>query len=454
VAIALLASVAAMGGGARADILSLVLLRPLTVALAAWALVGLTRRDIAGFGSWLAMAAFVIAVPLLQLVPLPPAMWEALPGRELLTAIYAETGQGHPWRPFALDPQMTRNALWSLAAPLAALILAIRGGSAGQRTMLRAVLIAGLVSGLLGVVQYASGTSSPLYLYRISNFGSAVGLFANRNHAGVFLACMFPLLAAFAVTGHDERKRRARLIGAVAMAAALIPMIFTTGSRAGLITGVIGLVGAGLVARPRLGQIVSFERVPRSRRLLVAVGAAAFLVFCAVFIGLNPGNSLDRLLGGPDSATELRWPIWRATVGIIVHVFPWGTGFGGFPQVFKVYEPDSLLGPVYINHAHNDFLEVTLDGGILGVALLVAGLALIARDVWRVWRAAPSRSDVILARAASVALCQLALASAFDYPLRTPLMAVAGMTLLVWLRRGTMPDAAVSGGSPTSRHSH
>jgi O-antigen ligase len=442
-----------MGGGARADILSLLVLRPLTVALAAWALVGLRRRDVAGFGSWLILAACVVAVPLLQLVPLPPAVWQALPGRELITAIYLETGQDHPWRPFTLDPQMTRNALWSLAAPLAALALAIRGGSAGQRVMLRAVLIAGLTSGLLGVVQYASGTSSPLYFYRISNFGSAVGLFANRNHAGVFLACMFPLLAVFAVTGRDERKRRPRLIGAVAMAAALVPMIFTTGSRAGLITGAIGLVGAGLVARTRLGEVLSFERVPRSRRLLLALGGVGFLVFCAVFVGLNPGNSLDRLLGGPDSATELRWPIWRATLGVIIHVFPWGTGFGGFPQVFKIYEPDSLLGPVYINHAHNDFLEVTLDGGIAGVILLVAALGLIARDTWRVWRAAPSRSEIILARAASVALCQLVLASAFDYPLRTPLMAVVGVTLVVWLRRGTVPEAGVSADSPPSRHS-
>jgi O-antigen ligase len=439
-----------MGGGARADILSLLLLRPLTIALLAWALIGLTRQDARGYGGWLLLAACVIALPLLQLVPLPPEIWHGLPGRELIVAIDAETGQESAWRPLTLDPQMTWNALWSLAALLAALLFAIRAGSSGQGAALRAMIVAGLVSGVLGVAQYASGTSSPLYLYRISNFGSAVGLFANRNHAGVFLACMFPLLAAFAVMRMEEGKRRARLISAVAMAAILVPMLFATGSRAGLAAGAIGIIGAALVAGPRLSG-VSWKRAPRSRRLLLTGGVVGFFVFCAVSIGLSPGNSLDRMVGGPES--ELRWPIWRVTLGAIADVFPWGSGFGGFTQVFKVYEPDSLLAPAYINHAHNDFLEVALDGGVAGLLLLAAALGLIARDTWRVWRAAPSGSEVILGRAASIALGQLVFASVFDYPLRTPLMAVVGATLLVWLRLGALSSARLSGDSPPSPHS-
>lgn len=447
VAIALLALVALTGGGARADIVSLLVLRPLSVLAAGWAVFRVTRTDRAGFGDWLVLAASTVALLLIHLVPLPPAIWQALPGRELLVAIDKATLHPDAWRPLSLAPEMTRNALWSLAAPLAALFLAMRADRAGRRKLLAAIILTGLVSGVLGVIQFASGPDSPFYLYRISNFGSAVGLFANRNHAAVFLACQFPLLAAYALSG-EERKRRARLIGAVAMAAALVPMILTTGSRAGLITGVIGLAGALLIVRPPFAQLLSAPAGGRSRRLLIGAAAIAFVVFCGIFIGLNQGNSVDRLLGGADSQTELRWPIWRATMTAVSDVFPWGSGFGGFPYVFQIFEPDAMLGPTYVNHAHNDFLEIALDGGIPGIILLAAALWLVARDAWRVWRARRSGTRILIARAASFALAQLIIASMFDYPLRTPLLAVVAAILVVLLRRGAIAAREVSAGSP------
>lgn len=433
----LLALVALAGGGSRPDVLSLLFLRPLTVLLAGWALIGLDRGAIAGFRDWavvLAMAAVLLTV---QLLPLPAALWQALPGRELIVAIDQATGRSDLWRPLSLDPQMTRNALWALATPVAAFALAVRLESADHRRLLAAILLVGLVSGLLGVLQFASGAGGPFYLYRISNFGSAVGLFANRNHAGVFLACLFPLLAAFVLAQRDDGKRGLRAIGAAAMAAMLVPMILTTGSRAGLLIGALGLIGAALIVWPhRRG----FARRRRSKvppkGWLAALAAIGFLAFCAVFIGLAQGNSLDRLIGGDGALPEYRWSFWRVTAEAAVRFFPFGSGFGSFVRVFQVFEPDSLIKPTYANHAHNDFVEILLEGSVAGIALLAAALVLLARDGWRVWRAPPSSTELILARGAALALAQLVIASAFDYPLRTPLLAVVAPILVVWLRRG------------------
>jgi len=452
-ALVLLVLAGLMGGSSRPDTVSLLLLRPVSVAIAAWALVGLTREQRAGFNDWLILFASVIALLLVHLVPLPPGLWHSLPGRDLVVAIDAATGL-NPWRPLSLDPQLTRNALWSLAAPAGALLLALRVDRRGGQTIFHAVLAAGLVSGLLGVVQFASGPDSPLYWYRITNFTSAVGLFANRNHAGVFLACQFPLLAAFAVTGAQDGARQTRMIVAAAIAAVLVPMILTTGSRAGLLAGVIGLLGAAMLVRPHVTLLAKGRRSRPSRGLLIGALIAGFLVFCALYIGLNQGNSLDRIVGGADSQTELRWPIWRATLAAAKDVFPWGSGVGAFTSVFDIYEPDSILGPSYVNHAHNDYLEVLLGGGIPGVLLLIAALWLIARDGWRVWRATASDSAVVMGRAAFIALMQLSLASAFDYPLRTSLMAVFAAFLVVWLRRGALAAVPASAGSrfaPNSR---
>ena len=43
---------------------------------------------------------------------------------------------------------------------------------------------------------------------------------------------------------------------------------------------------------------------------------------------------------------------------LIAAYAPWGSGLGTFEQVFKLHEPDALLSPSYLNHAHNDWLEL------------------------------------------------------------------------------------------------
>ena len=44
---------------------------------------------------------------------------------------------------------------------------------------------------------------------------------------------------------------------------------------------------------------------------------------------------------------------------------------GAFEKVFQANEPDALLGPVFLNHAHNDWLEAVITGGLPAAALLV-----------------------------------------------------------------------------------
>ena len=54
---------------------------------------------------------------------------------------------------------------------------------------------------------------------------------------------------------------------------------------------------------------------------------------------------------------------------------PTGIGFGAFDPAFRVFEPDSSLSPLYLNHAHNDLVELALTGGI--AALLMFALFLL-----------------------------------------------------------------------------
>jgi O-antigen ligase len=96
---------------------------------------------------------------------------------------------------------------------------------------------------------------------------------------------------------------------------------------------------------------------------------------------------------------------------------------GSFDPVYRSYEPVETLRASYFNQAHNDYLEIWLEAGWPGVALVIATFVWWGRRSWSAWRAG-SHPDRDLQRAASVALLLIAAHSAGDYPLRTETMAV------------------------------
>jgi len=436
----LLGIVALGGGSARADVSSLLFLRPLSILAAGVAIATFPISQARDYRVWLFLLAAAVALLLVHLLPLPPAIWQALPGRGLLTEIDQTAGVGRLWRPFSFDPIMTRNAVWAMAVPCAALLLAAQLDGEANNRLLIAILAIGLISGLLGVMQFASGASSPIYLYNVTNNGSAVGLLANRNHQGVFLASLFPILGAYALLGRsDGRDRNVRLGGALAVAAMFVPMILATSSRAGLALAVVGLAGAIALAWPHLRKPPTAPSgATRSKFWLFAVAGGIFIALCLALVGLTQGNAFNRLVQGDGDNPELRWQMWSTTVDAAQVFLPLGSGLGSFVRVFQIFETEASLSPQYVNHAHNDYVELLLDGGIPAIVIVILALAVIGRDGWRVWTAKDPSRRILLGRAAFIGLLIFAIGSGFDYPLRTPLLAAVACVYAVWLRRGSL----------------
>lgn len=444
-----MALVVLLGGSARADIATLIVLRPLTVLAAGFALYRLARADWQANRGPLAILFLALGLAAVQLVPLPSAVWSALPGRGVVAAIDQAAGLGDVWRPLTLDPAMTANALWSLFAPLAAFALAVRHDLVTDRTVQRALLALGLLSGLLGVLQFAGGPSSPFYYYRVTNNGSAVGFFANRNHQAVFLATLLPLIAAYVSRilrapvrrRHDRSdERKWPVIGAAGAAAMLVPMILATGSRAGLVGLALGFAASlALLWRPVQPAETGVAKprnagLARWARPAAALLGALFIGAMLALVGMQQDNSVSRALGQDQEDAELRWPLWRIASDLAGDGMPLGYGLGSFVRVFQVHEPGEFLSTYYVNHAHNDYLEVAMDSGLPGALLLAALVMLVAWRALRAWRRPATENAQVNARAASAALLILALASAVDYPVRTPLMAcwTALLVAMVW----------------------
>lgn len=410
------------GGSSRADVGKLVVLRPLAVVMCGLALATLRREHLSRYWPVWAMFGAVALLTITHLVPLPPAIWQSLPGRGILVEIDALAGMDGMWRPLSMYPEGTWNALYALSVPLAVLLLAAQLEEADRFRLLVVLVALSMLSGLLGVVQSA-GTD--IRFYQISS--ETAGLFANRNHQAALLACLFPMLAALAIcAGRFSRDPRAVRLIAGAGIVALAPLIVVTGSRMGLIVGAIAFLS--LVFMP-LGGKHKRRGFASSTLLQLAVAAlmAAGMVLGTIFLARD--RAFDRV-SGLDS--DARFPVWQGIWDFLPDYLPWGSGIGSFAPVYQIHEPTRLLAPQYFNQAHNDWLDLVLTAGLPGVLLAVIAGALFALAVQSAIRAQGISGT--LRRAGLIMILVLAFASISDYPVRTPILSAVLAIAAIWAR--------------------
>ncbi len=421
------------GGSSRDDVLSLIYLRPAAVIAIALLAVLPGRWDFATVRVPLLLLAALAALIALQLVPLPPSLWPALPGHARFVAIADLVGQPQPWRPISLSPDRTINSLLALLPALVVLIGFAGLGERERMSLLLAPVVIGVASAILAVAQLGAANDSALQLYRLSNLGGANGFFANRNHEAALLALGLPCLAAWAGRSLDPATTQRNAVIALTIAVLLAPMILITGSRAGVVVGGLAFVLAVLLLIPARARLA-----PTPRARLVLIGAVvAPVVLAALVLGLGRAVGVDRLLNQSVTHGEQRLDMAPIVVDLIREYFPFGIGFGAFDPAFRIAEPDWALHRTFFNHAHNDLLEIVLTGGLVATLLFAIALG------WWAWRARALVIQVIQTRGtagmtglAGVAIASLLLvASLVDYPIRTPLLTAilaiaAGLTAM------------------------
>jgi O-antigen ligase len=426
-----------MGGSGRPDTASLILLRPLSVLSCAAALITLRWSHWDGRRGLLVFAIATLTLAVAHVIPLPPALWQALPGRERLAQIDELVQLSDIWRPLTMTPMNGWHALSSLFVPLAVLLLGVQLSPTDRKALLPLLILLVAFSGILGLLQVIGNPKGPLYLYRITNNGYAVGLFANRNHAAVLLVTLFPMLAVFAsVASGDVDKQTGRLMLALAILAVTIPLILVTGSRAGVFLGAAALLTTPLLyGRPVPGRVV--RRGGQSWHIKWMPLAAGVLVILLIIVTilLSRALSLDRLLAS-ETADDLRFKFWEVGLKLAQEYFPVGSGAGSFVEVFQSAEPDELLRRSYVNRLHNDWLETIVIYGLPGLLLLGVAIIGCVRRCFAAWRRYNTGDhEQLFARMSSTIAVIVALASIVDYPLRTPIMMSVTTLAALWLFR-------------------
>jgi|SRR5579862_242972 len=445
-----------LGGGTRGGFLSDAILELLAIPallISLSSLVALPRPQIKRPAEWALIFCLAIALlPFLQLVPLPPSIWTRLPHREEIVTVFGLLGRSLPWLPISVAPNATWLSALSLLPPLAVFLCVLQLSYRDRRLLSLVFIGVGIVGAFVGLVQVAQGPSSPLRFFAFTNESEAVGFFANRNHFAALLYVLLLYGAAWATDvalamGAFGNRRSLEASSILALTASLLVFVIVIAaesisrSRAGLGLMIVAMFGAfvlPLATRRRQAGTGS-----------VKVISASMIVATLLVVQFALYRILDRFSVDPLAGAR---PIFvRNTIKAALAYMPFGSGFGTFVSVYPTFEqPQDTIATIYANHAHNDIVEVWLEGGAVAMILMAVFVAWLMLRIKKFWWRPPTDIrliDILLARAATLAIALVIAHSLVDYPLRTDaMMAVLAFSCALLIEPVRGAETAVATG--------
>ena len=351
----------------------------------------------------------VVAVIALQLVPLPRAIIDLISPAD--RAVWRQLSLAVPASlPISIDLTRTGAALLVTIGGFVFFLAARRVfASGGVRIAVRGVSYVGLLLSAIALAQDATAHGLMYWRWKPVDEGPPpFGPFVNRNHFGTWVVLAIPTclgyLAAHTAAhrhrgaDHVALRRRivtffdGRAIGLTASAALMLVARVVSLSRSSR---------AGIAAAGGVGLLLRRERGEGGGSAMWWILAAILAAGALTFTELRPAVVGLRLSTAGVSAGN-RLLIWRDTIPIVRDFWLTGTGAGTYVTSMLLYQRSSP-GWLY-NQAHNHYLQVLSEGGLLLAVPVFAAIAVYVRDALGTLRS--DRSGMYWIRAG--AFCGLA----------------------------------------------
>lgn len=319
----------------------------------------------------------------------------------------------------SLDPNSTRLVLVQLSTLLVffAATLVFVDTPHRLQILVRTIMVFGFLLAILGLSQSITSPTK-VYWFRELNQSTAFGPFINRHHFAGYMELTIALPLGLLFAGAvDKEKRIIYLFIAGLMGVALV----MTASRGGIVSLVAEIFFLMIVtAIWRKPSERRRKRAHRFKQVLGRLGMTGALLV-GLFLGvvlLGGEFSINRFIDSvnTDDPTTGRAHFWAVTLDIIkAHPYV-GTGLGAYGVIYTRY--DTRNGLYRLEQAHNDYLQVLSDGGIIGAVLALSFVILL---FWKAISRARSRDDFRrgLALAAMSGCFAVLVHSFFDFTLHT-----------------------------------
>lgn len=364
-------------------------------------------------GTWW-LLLLIVATPLVYLIPIPLVWWESLPGHSVYSQVNQWVFQNYNIEPeyyaLSLIPYQTEYSLYALFPPLALFIVMASFTQHLQRRMLFVFIAIAGAEACLAVIQF--GSQKEFFFFGIPRLkGSmALGTYPNPDHFSLLMAIAIPFAMAllFKQLRHKKRKKSrsssksSRRILYTMSYITLIILLFMSaifsGSRAGIALAFIAI-------------FLSYRRFTKRKKFSYVLLVVVLIVGLGILMMmLDIVPIIDRFLR-ENPFVDGRWTIFSNSWEGVQSFFPLGAGPGTFPYVYKIFQPIGQAG--FINYAHNDYIELVFETGIIGaIGLFLFFILFIKR--WRALAIDKSKG-VQLKQAAGISLLIILLHSTLEF---------------------------------------
>jgi O-antigen ligase len=343
----------------------------------------------------------------------------------------------------SMDPYATRFFLIRLVMCFVffAAALAYVPGAKRNTKIAWVIITFGALIAFFGILQRLAMPES-IYGLRPTPQAIPFGPFVNQHHFAALME-MTSGIALGLLFGNGSSRERKLFIG---LAAGIMGMaIVFTSSRAGMISylGVVTFAAvASFVNEPdarRHGYKDALSRTKRNLLIISAAGGLVLLVLGSVLF-LGGETSLLRGIGLVQTQSDVtsgRLHFWSIAWQIFLAHPIVGAGFDAFGVAFTRY--DSWHGQFRVEQAHNDYLQILADGGVLGLGCVLSFIFIFIRKGTSAIIRRTSDIHRSISTGALAGCFGILIHSFFDFPLRTPANAFFFLLLVVLAVGQTTP---------------
>jgi O-antigen ligase len=236
--------------------------------------------------------------------------------------------------------------------------------------VLRAVTVYGALVASFAILQGIAPNGKLYWLWPLQQGGAIYGPYVNHNHYAGLMEMLTPFPLVLAATRFTDGNRK---IFVMAIAALMAGSIFLSGSRGGMLALVAQIVVLAVL-------VLSSKKAGWKQPLLLG----AFLILVVGFLVWLGGNELTHRLASihTEAQAELsggtRLTIDRDCLHMLLRKPVLGWGLGTFPIVYPGFR--SFYSTFFVNHAHNDYLQLLVEGGLAGFGIAIWFLVLLFRQ--------------------------------------------------------------------------
>ena len=391
----------------------------------------------------LALLGAMVALSWAQVLPIPEALLQWISPASLAAQ---ELGTSHTISIDVFQSQTMASLCTGLFCLFLVTVLTVRDSERLDRLAL--VLVwSGVFQAVLGAVLYSIKAEYRIFYVPVSHT-RMIGSFVYHNSFAGYLGMTLSIgiglmLARLGSNGPEGRHWKAKIVSVIAFLLSpkmrlrllliiLVIALVMTRSRMGNTAIFVSMLVVGLVA-----IALARHTAPQTIKLIVSLVIVDILV---VGTGVGLEKVVERIQetqlsvadGGKSESIEARTEAARTSLPIVLDFPLAGSGGGSFYNIFLSYRTPSY-GYTFVDHTHNDYVEIAADYGLLGLGILGALVALTLATTLRVMSRRKSKLPWGIAFGVTMSIVTLLIHSTVDFNLQIPANA---MTIVVVLAMG------------------